>query len=323
MKILFIGSKKFDYLQDLTLTGLVKVLGQKGVIELNWGLKKHTRYYQYPKNMSYIEGTFFTSLITSFQREFDVTLLASNQKDALESYLNMMDTIPKNVKTIFVDGGDREEIGGDATRLDHGELYSQIIAKREFDIIFKREMIKGVAYPKNVYPLPFSFNLDKLPKLDNDLKYDVTFWAGNNDPVRKRAFEILANKFDCNANGTTPDMSMKTYPRKGDFYLQELARSKIALNFRGGGWDTLRYWEVPAVGRLMIGGEPKIIIPNNFFHEKHTIFTQDDLSDLEELITYYLVHEKKREEIAKAGLEHLMQFHTDKIRAEYILARVR
>ena len=59
--------------------------------------------------------------------------------------------------------------------------------------------------------------------------------------------ELIQDRFDCRANGTTRNQVFKKYKRKGDFYLEELKRARITLNFRGVGWDTLRYWEVPAL----------------------------------------------------------------------------
>jgi hypothetical protein len=319
MKILFIGSKKFDYLQDLTYTGLVKSFGINSVIEANWVIKKHLDYYQYPKNIAYIKGSFFQTLFTSFRKDYDLVIVASAKCDTFESYKKILPTIPSITPIIFIDGGDREEVGGDLDRGGCDSLYHDVISQRPFDIIFKREMIIDKTYESNIYALPLSFNLDKLPPLDHNLIYDVTFWAGNNHPTRSRTFALLDGAFDCNSNGTINDIkSIKGFDRKGDLYLQELARSKIALNFRGGGWDTLRFWEIPAVARLMVSGRPGIIIPHNFEHEKHTIYTRDDQNDLIELLEYYLSHETQRETIAKAGRAHLEAYHTDRARIEYM-----
>ena len=142
----------------------------------------------------------------------------------------------------------------------------------------------------------------RMPILDYNLKYDVSFWAVESHEIRVNALNLLQDKFDCKANGTVRNQKFSRYKRKGDEYLRELARCKIVLNFRGGGWDTMRYWETPAIGRFMISQKPKFVIPNNFRDGKEIAFCKD----------------AKREEIAKNALEYTKKFHTDEKRVEYI-----
>ena len=92
---------------------------------------------------------------------------------------------------------------------------------------------------------------------------------------------------------------------------------------RGGGWDTLRYWEIPAVSSMMISQKPDIIIPHNFINEESVVFLSDDLSNVEELASYYLKNEKKRAEIANNGFNWLLKYHTDVKRAETIIKTIR
>jgi spore maturation protein CgeB len=105
--------------------------------------------------------------------------------------------------------------------------------------------------------------------------------------------------------------------------LQELARCKISLNFRGAGWDTLRYWEVPALAGFMISQKPGIVIKNNFVDNKEIIFCNDDLSDLLDLCRYYLKNEDEREIIARRALAKMKDHHTDIHRAKEIITTCR
>ncbi|WP_455206355.1 glycosyltransferase family protein [Kaarinaea lacus] len=323
MKILYINSHSADYVQDLTYSGVVKIFGLKNVIDHRWNQKYHIPYKKYPKNLGYMPGSLLPSLNRLAVKNFDIVLIGSAKVDCFETYLEFIDKIPANIPVVFIDGGDQPEIGKDLTIYGRPELYKEAIAKRPFDLIFKREMLIDQDYGKNVFPLPMSFNMDRARNMPKEKKYQVSFWAVESHPIRVQALDLLSSQFDCKVNGTERNQKFSRYKRKGGFYLQELARCKIVLNFRGGGWDTMRYWEVPAVGSFMISQRPKLVIPHNFEHEKHVAFCQDDLSDLIELCKYYLKNDAAREQIAVNGKNHLLQYHTDIKRAEYIIETIR
>ncbi|WP_345992895.1 glycosyltransferase [Sulfurimonas sp. HSL-1716] len=300
----------------------MKLLGAKNVVDVAWNKKFHINYKKYPKNLGYIPGSLFPSLINRVNARYDAVIVAASKVDCFEKYIELAPNIDKNIPVIFVDGGDGSGIGSDLTVYGRPELYEKSQKIRAFDYIFKREYLIGADHPANVFPLQISFNLDRLPSLPDEKKYDVSFWAvETGDGIRTRALNLLEDKFDCKANGTKRNQKFSRYSRKGSFYLQELKRCKIVLNFRGGGWDTMRYWEVPAVGSLMITQKPQINIPHDFENGVHVVHCKDDLSDLVELCEYYLKNESERETMAQAGKKHLEMYHTDVKRAEYILQK--
>ncbi len=319
MKILFINSGSADYVQDLTYSGLVKKFGLKNVIDFKWNKKYHIPYKKYPKNIGYIKKSFFPSLFNRDFKEIDYVFIGSSKVDCFESYLEIVDQIPLNVPIVLIDGGDSSNgIALDLEAYGRPDLRDKVFSKRKIDCIFTREYLIDKEYEKNIFPLPMSFNYDRMPSLDYNLKYDVSFWAVESHQIRVQALDMLQDKFDCKANGTQRNQKFSKYKRKGDDYLKELARCKIVLNFRGGGWDTMRYWETPAIGRFMISQNPGIVIPNNYRDGKEVVFCKDDLSDLVELCEYYLKYEDKREEIAKNAMEYTKKYHTDEKRIEYI-----
>jgi hypothetical protein len=257
-------------------------------------------------------------------KEIDFVILASAKKDALETYLKILPLI-KNKPILFLDGGDFSEIGGDFYRHHCGDLYEAAIKQRPFDIILKREYISSLhSAHANIFPFPFSFpyNITLPPITERLKKYDVSFWGQQNPQIRTNALNLLAGKYDCNQNGTTLDQNFKTYKRKGLFYLNEISRCKIVLNFRGLGWDTMRYWEVPATGAFMISQEPKISIPNNFESGKHLVWCSDSLDDLIDLIDYYLARPLEREQMAINAREHLIKYHLNTARAATLIETV-
>jgi hypothetical protein len=323
MKILYINRSKFDYMQDFIYSGLVKLIGAENIIESPWNLNFHWNYREYPKNIAESRGTLLTSLYAqAHKNSFDAVIVASCHPDTIGRYLETLPRIPKEAVTVFIDGGDRPEVGGDFERLGGKEEYAEVIKQRPFDLIFKREYLLDKTYDANVYPLPMCFDLENVPPLEGRFKYDVAFWAVESHAIRTQALELLQDKFDCAQNGTVRNQVMKKYKRKGMFYLQELASCKIGLNFRGAGWDTLRYWEIPALGGFMISQRPNILIENNYVDGEDVVFCKDDLSDLVALCEYYLENEDERLRIAENAAEKTRLHHTDVARAKTILDKI-
>jgi glycosyl transferase family 1 len=322
MKILYLCSSRFDYLQDLTYSGLVKILGKTQVIDYPWNVKFNLPVKAYPKNLGFT-GLSFRLPFIDF-KNIDIVILASIKKDALENYEKILPQII-NKPILLLDGGDREDIGGDFYLQNAGDLYEKLVKLRPFDIILKREYIPSLhGKYANVYPFPFSFPYNMhIPNVtEEDKKYDVSFWAQQKPAVRENALKLLEGKYDCSQNGTSLNQNFDTYKRRGKFYLEELAQCKIVLNFRGSGWDTMRYWETPGVHSFMISQRPQIIIPGNFVEGEHVAWCTDSLDDLLEKIDYYLLHENARKEMVKRAHDHLVKYHLNTIRAKTLLTIV-
>jgi Glycosyl transferases group 1 len=324
MKILFIASSSFDYSQDIVFSGLIKLLGAQSITHWQANINFILTLKRYPKNMGF-HGHGWRTMSIHFPdpKKYDAIIVGACKPDAFNTYLSLVEVIPVNVPVIFIDGGDRGEVGGDFDRLEQQEIFIKAQQKRMFTWIFKREYISGKKYDSNVKPLPFGFNLSRIPDLPTQKKHDVAFWASRSDPIRTEVLRKIEGKFDCAQNGSTDINLDQKFIRRGNFYLQELAACKISLNFRGAGWDTLRYWEITAVGGFMISQRPAIEIPNNFEHNKHVIFCEHDLSNLIEQCDYFLKNQKERERMALAAKQHVYDFHTDVERAKTVLSVLR
>ena len=324
LKILFVNKGGFDYCQDFLFSGLCKVLGGEAIIEAPWNKNYHIKRKPYPKNLGLQKNNFLKSIKNSLLGESkpDLVILSSCNVEALKVYRELMDKLPDSVPRFFLDGGDWPEVGGDFDRLGGRDLFEEVCRKRPFDVIFKREKLIGKDYPENVFPFPMCFNLDLIPHGgDYEKKYDVAFWGVESHPVRSEALGVLENRFDCRANGTEKNQQMSKYKRKGQFYLEELKRTRLTLNFRGAGWDTLRYWEVPALGAFMLSQKPEIEIENNFVDGEHLVFIKNDLSDLIDVCEHYLDRPDLVAIMGEKASEHLRKFHTDEIRARYVLSK--
>jgi hypothetical protein len=317
-KILFLNTPETDYLQDLSYSGLVKALGPGRVVDHPWNPRFHLPLKDYPRDLG--RAGFAWPRIRADAGSFGLVMVGAAKPRCFQSYLKIVDRIPPSTPVAFIDGGDWPEMGGDLKRLDGWELYLEAVKRRPFDLVLKREMAEGAAYPANTFPLPLSFNFDRLPgRLPSCLRYQVSFWAVESNPVRTKALALIEDEFDCRANGTVRDQVFSKYKRKGRRYLEELAACAVVLNFPGAGWDTLRYWEVPALGRFMISMRPRIAIPDNFVDGKEIVFCRDDLSDLVDLCQYSLDHPEQREVMARAGTAKAREKHSDVARARYML----
>lgn len=326
MKILYLSSNKFDYLQDLVYSGLVKTIGAENIQPAFFNSSYFLNVKKYPKNLGFNSGNIIHYLKNQFLKfDYDTVIVASAKKLTFELYCKIADKIPQHCPVVFLDGGDRAEIGGDLTRIGFPTLFKEAQKKRPFDLIFKREMLKNRDYNSNVFPCPFAFNLDRIKNVKevSEKKYDVSFWAGETHDSRKKVFSLLEGKYDCDENGTSRNNTLYNYKRRGDFYFEELKRCKITLNLRGVGWDTLRFWEIPAVGSFMLSQKLNIIIPNDFKDGVNIVTFKNDFTDFFDKIDYYLENDAEREKIALEGFKHLCNYHTDIIRAKYILKKIK
>lgn len=324
MRILYINRPKSEYLQEFLYTGLCKVLGTEKIKEYPWNPRTHLNHRPYPKNLNRFSlNNIVKSLQAQFIKNYDAIIVASCHPYTLNKYYEIMDTIDNKIPRIFIDGGDFPALAGDLERFGGKDLYQKIEDKRPFDLIFKREYCLDQQYPKNVYSLPMCFNYDWLPNIDKNYKYDVAFWAVETDKIRTQALELLENKFDCKENGTVRNQIMKKYKRKGIFYLQEITKAKVGLNFRGGGWDTLRFWELLGMGCFVISQKIDLKIEEPFIDKEDIVYCKDDLSNLIELCEYYLENDEERERIASNARKKVEKHHTDIARASFMLDKIK
>ena len=98
-------------------------------------------------------------------------------------------------------------------------------------------------------------------------------------------------------------------------YIGTLARSRIGISVRGLGFDTFRYWEVPAAGALLLAETPRTVIPGNFVDGREAAFASVDrlIERVPELL------ERGTEPVASAGHARLQEAHTSVNRARAVL----
>ncbi len=321
-KLLFINDRKPDYLQDLTYSGLAGILGPGNVIDHPWNPHYHLQRGRYPRNLGHVRNSLFRSLLSRAPAgRCDAVIIGAAKPACFVEYLKIARDIPDSTPVIFIDGGDWPVIGGDLYRLKASSVYERAVAIRPFDLVGKREYLMESGYAHNVFPLPFSCNFDCFARArqPSAFKYGVAFWAVESHPIRSAVLDRLDGRFDCRENGSVRNQIFKKYRRRGIRYLEELQSCRVVLNFRGTGWDTLRYWETPGLGRFMISQRPAIRLPDDFRDGQEIVYCRDDLSDLLDLCGYYLDHPEERETIARNARTLALEKHSSLARARYLL----
>jgi len=182
---------------------------------------------------------------------------------------------------------------------------------REPVAIFKREMLTCYDYGPHVYPLPFAYSDDRIPgTVRVEGRSRPLFWAGHRQfSLRRLYIEHIETLLGLDLNQTFSQ----------EEYVHALGDSRIGLNIYGFGYDTVRYWELPAHGCMLLAERLPIAVPHNFVDGTSAVF-YDDLGELEQKLLYYIERPEETQAIAQAGHEHLKKYHSGTARAKQFLA---
>ena len=175
--------------------------------------------------------------------------------------------------------------------------------------MFKRETLHGIDYTPRTIPFPFAYRDDRIPDDIAGPRPHPLFWVGTPAfGLRRLHLERLADLLDERFDEQLPQSE----------YAQRLLQSRIGLSLFGRGFDTVRYWEVPAHGCLLLSARPPIQIPHNFTDGESAVFF-DDLEELEHKAAHYLQRPDEATAIAQNGHDQLRRHHTGTARARDFL----
>lgn len=354
MRVLYLTDSAPDYLADLLYVGLCRTLGAGQVVDYPYKAVYHDslqRVHYVPQVLSRQYGDEEVAALLR-DKQFDLAILSSPRPGAITAWesLSKCGVMPP---LVLIDGEDDSMLRGEVFHRHRGVLYF----KREYRLHRDggaRGRVRrwsswraGDTLSQRAHPLPLAVVLEMLPTvpvLQRDV--DVSYAARISHPKRRQAVELLRQasgiRFQGGVYAEAEDRQSKFlsgFPRllmklKGDpvvtavqrgtklsqaEYYALFGRSTMALSIRGGGFDTLRYWEIVASGTLLLSEQPDIEIPNNFVHGKHALFFRPDLSDLIEIVRTHARDTQACAAMAAEGHKHLLQYHTCERRAEYVL----
>lgn len=333
MKILYLNHPEADYSGYALYHGLCQVLGADNVVDFPSKRSYHGEIHHYPNQYPSgrvggemttgtreggVTGPFewSTPRLTREHSEADVRgLLRAHQVDlvfceaprALTLHWLRQLRVDLPPRLILSDGEDYEDIRQDLI----GEFRFGLYLKRDLVPRFAGQVFQGCA----VKPFPFSTCLlERPPERERDI--DVLCAMGDTHSIRKK---ILAAVERLGREGYRVDTARTSWHD----YIDRLCRSKISVAPRGHGQDTLRRWDIPAAGALMLQERLTLIESNPLRDGEHMIAYAPDASDVEAKLRHWLSDDEGRRRIARTGQDHVWGLHTPAARAREALAWAR
>lgn len=310
-RILFVTHPRPHYGLDILYDGLCTVLGPDNVVEYPWKPSLHGKP---PAELANYPCVFDRPgaplaldplLAVIGNGDFDAILFGDLEHTLRQSTARRIATAGKNTPLFLFDAQDT----CDDPRAD----MAAFLDIDTFAGFFKREMLIGIDYGPNAFPLPFAYPDSRVPAAaPAERRYDL-FWAGH------RGFGLRRLYLD-RIEALTGQTFAFAYAQED--YVRLMQTSRIGLNIFGAGFDTVRYWELPAHGCLLLAERLPIRIPHDFQDGKTAIYF-DDMRELEEKLAYCVAHRIAVGAIARAGHAHFLRHHTGSARARQALAWMR
>ncbi len=290
LKVLYINCVEYDYLTATLIEGLTE-LGHEVVCshDSNYGRMASP------------------SKIPVIAEAADLIVIGSNR--GVDHHL--LEDV-RNTRIVAVDGS------------DHAAFEVSEITRLK--AVFKRELCGAAQIPEAdfIYPLPFA--AEKRYFTQSPGKDLLVSFVANMDtnPIRKSIHVRLLNRnHPAIFTGSTDERAYSSalpepHAIETPRYRQLLARSWISVNAPGAGYDCARYWEILAAGAMLLTYAPDTVIPNGFTDGVNCV-TFSSIPEFEEKLDHYLAHPDRVREIAEAGHNHLLAYHTTAHRAAYFL----
>ena len=314
MNILFVTHSYPNYVPDLLLHGLRKVLGAAVV--------------DYPKKDCVYQGVLGLGVCPDDQlcpgwfpaddgqvdREDISHKVKSGYFDFVVCDLRAVTFLKQEFagwpdRLVIIDGEDSP------TDIPPGKY---IICRRETDgADFSIPL--PMALPEEIFS--WISHYDDIPK-----SYSIGFLGSTQDDSRRQIVEAIAAHF--------PDALLQTsiIPNENDpspagrlgrdEYYQLLQKCQVLLSLPGAGYDTFRFWENAACNGIHVSTPMPLFIPNDFQSDVH-IFRAATLDKLKSVVDQYPGTNQEATDMVQQSRKHLIRFHLTARRAEYFIDKIR
>lgn len=315
-----------DWGQDLLFAGCVRYLGPERVIDFprhskhrepliftgdpehDWGLERRTLGWTLRNNEvnGYEQGYDELRLIQMI-REGEIERIFLDERDeTYRLYLQLRANF-FDIPVVVVAGHDR--FWNDSPQKVAGRYGKNLEAmfldnwRQEYNDIPKSHVYN--------WCINFDHYWDSSDRYPEKL-YDISFMGYNSHPDRAAVVDHIQKKWghlklrlDLEREAGT----MKSYVRKSD-YFHVMAQSKVCLNLRGAAENgkTLRFYEIPYVGSLMLSQDSGAVQVEPFIDRQHCLYF-NSLERLDEQIEFALSDERRLNWLAWQGHSHAMAHH--------------
>lgn len=346
MKILFLSGNCVDFASDLLYNGIVEIYGQDNVIDFPYREWHHVKDItgflsssSIPMHIPYVywcstidknsdNRTKYDNNINNLgeikrlinQNYFDLLIVSNRTVDLFKELFKDNDKKHTNTKIIIINGEDSSESVYHHLKDVLSEYWNNI------DLLLQREYRQNSSYDKKVIPYPCVTVPTNLPNLDfkPNKEIDVFCRHGPSHPFRQKVLDRIKQIKGINVEAGYAELPIIDY-------FKHINNSKISISIGGvGGFETPRYVEIPYMKSMLLAQFPKnaldnnlsanpVIYPNDFKDRYSAVSYKTDLSDIEDLIRYYLKNDKEREEVTRRGYEHVINHLTTKKTVEYVI----
>lgn len=306
-RILLVTDPRPHYGLDVLYDGLYRLLGPEGVVEYPWKATLHgalpTKHGSYPCHFAHpAQARHLEEVAAALDAGAFDAVLWGDCEDALP--LRDVQTLAAHCQTVplwILDAVDE--------CVDIRAAVEERIGRKSAGY-FKREMVRCIDYGPESYPFPFAYAHGlATPQLEGRAGL---FWAGQRrfgmrrlymEPVEAWLGQKLENHYSQEA------------------YREALCQALVGLNLCGAGFDTVRYWELPAHGAVLLTEDVPIVIPENFRDGVDALVFKTPQEALERL-AWALAHPEAAAEMGELGRQRFRAHHTSEARARQVLDRL-
>lgn len=194
------------------------------------------------------------------------------------------------------------------------EIYQKLLPR--LDHYFKRELRIGEMWAT---PLPMCATMAHFSPAVLGRTHTIHWRCrSSTNPRRHEVFSLLRAL-------QTPTSVVANADKewlKPQQYTEELALSEIGVVDRGAGQDTLRYWEIPAAGALLIARRTENQVPEPFTHGDNAFFYSSTNELGEILRELRMLPAERLMELRVSCQDHWAAHHTTAARAQYFLEKI-
>lgn len=320
LKILFFTHQYPNYIPDLLLHGLRKILGPDvidyprkdclydGVLGLGVCSEELLCQNWFPQDSGTIDREDILEKITN--KYFDYIICDIRAATYLKNLVTKL-TLEPSYRLVIIDGEDTPVLI---------KMGNYVICRRETD---------GSDFS---IPLPMSLPEEVLNRItsydENKKTYTVGFIGAIGKMAERR--RVIVEKLDTlypdclfNITEAPEGTGSGSNGRVGrDEYYAGLQSCSIVLNLRGAGNDTFRFWENAACNALHVSEVMPLFIPNDF-DDKQNIRRFSDFDELRKIIDEKLANKQETDQMIQNSRQHLMYYHLTTSRATYFLDKIK